>query len=237
MCCGTIPADFDNKLQTSLLFSQLNKEIILKPIQPPLFGPSNATLLKETVYKLACPHAGCTGKFSITGWVDGAKGDRAPTKVGPWYCKECGWASQFEIASGEKIIIDAVDKCRVPTLVLLCFDGATDDGEPLYLIVDWFAYGTSQGVMLENNGHNDYFFNEHWCPQNYLSAIVMTAKSTDPHGIFRYIEMIARPDDWEETSSNATVEEVRELFPALRANPNSRTIVAAAGAPAKLQLR
>ena len=85
-----------------------------------------------------------------------------------------------------------------PTLVLLKRNG-------IYLIVN--GHG---------NGNDEYFYNEHTCPTNYMQDVeaVIYEKDADPHGVFEWVATIDKPEDWDYGPEE--FEEWCALFPELR---------------------
>ena len=85
------------------------------------------------------------------------------------------------------------------TLVLLKRNG-------IYLIVN--GYGDKE--------HDQYFYNEHTCPTNYMGDVeaVIYEKDADPHGVFEWVATIDKPEDWDYGPEE--FEEWCALFPELR---------------------
>ena len=102
-----------------------------------------------------------------------------------WYCDKCGGKFGIEVRGGKytitQFILTPLPDRKEKTLVTLQSKG------PVRLIVE--------GIRLtdcpKEEGHDEYFYNEHTCPTNYLSSVVKCIDpadgNEDPHGIFEYV--------------------------------------------------
>lgn len=82
------------------------------------------------------------------------------------------------------------------------------DGSPVYFVV--------QGLGTLGDGESDlddeYFYDEHTCPTNYIPIeAVMTPEDDDPHGAFEYVRSVWMPHDYGQDGNERA--KLRELFP------------------------
>lgn len=192
-------------------------------ISTPVFGTTDAQKKEERRYMLKCPQhvAGCTGLFDYTHLMAFPS---KPDWFGPWYCDECGWAVTAAGYSHGQMLVTALPERKINTLVLLVLNGASLRDEPIFLV--------TQGMVFEKNGkidysNQEYFYEQHTCPTNFLRADMLVGDDTDPHGIFRYLETVAMPDDWRERDARE-IGDYEKLFATLR------SAHAMHGQPAKL---
>jgi len=102
-----------------------------------------------------------------------------------WYCNnvECGRRFHLEVLKDGRVVTEPEDERTIPTVVTLESKG------PVRIEV--------QGFVIVKDGqepdfsHDEYHYNEHTCPVNYLGVeevIDPTTGDEDPHGIFQYVK-------------------------------------------------
>lgn len=132
---------------------------------------------------ILCPHCE-KEEFSIWHLEKG-------TQFGPWLCDNCGKAFVgTRTESGADL--ELIKEYKIPTIVTLKYI----HDPRLILRVHGNNYSEYDGTMKEN--YNDYFYNEHTCPVNYLRDVCEIifasndsdeADDEDPHGIFEFVSV------------------------------------------------
>ena len=137
-----------------------------------------------------CPCGG--DEWSIEHLLDGS--DPKAT-AGPWFCKQCGVGWWIEINKGPGMTVKLKDSGRrsAKTLVIMKLDPKDMDGHPLYLMTEGIAFEPKEGEGGEpviDPDRDEYFYNEHTCPTNWLRSVreIAIEGDHDPHGLFRYVE-------------------------------------------------
>lgn len=94
------------------------------------------------------------------------------------------------------------------TLDLLCLYDS--DGEPVYFIVEGVG-----NVTDENPLDDEYLYNEHTCPTNYIPIeAIFTKDDDDPHGVFDYICSRWMTAEYADLEADCNTDEyLRNLFP------------------------
>lgn len=105
---------------------------------------------------------------------------------------------------------NSVHKGMYETLVLLELAG-------VYFVVEGV---TKYGPRDKVQDHEEYFYNEHTCPTNFI-RIPLIAKDgdCDPHGVFTFVEsvwMTTEYKDAEQAGPTALSEYLCKVFPQLR---------------------
>ena len=146
---------------------------------------------EETKRYAICPECG-----DHTSTVDHLLNTKTETM---WYCDNCGSRYRLKFEDG-KMFIGKTDERKDKTLVLLRHG-------TMWLVVEGMKFSTHR----ENN--NEYYYNEHTCPTNYLRDVVRIIDSrnmdADPHGIFEYIGTFP----WDERiKNNPTQHDIVNIF-------------------------
>lgn len=145
-----------------------------------------------TTHYVACPWCGVNAS-TVNHLMD------ADTET-EWYCDECGEKFGLKFKDGRMWTRKVPGEKKIKTLVLL-------RNANVGLVVE--------GMAFENGpGNDDYFYNEHTCPTNYLKKVkvVIDLKhgDTDPHGIFVYVA--TRPYDPRIDDSNLSDDELAKII-------------------------
>lgn len=116
-----------------------------------------------------------------------------------WYCDECGAQYHLKFENG-KMFIGKTDKRTDRKLVLLRHGNVA-------LIVEGMKFS-------DHESNDDYFYNEHTCPTNFMRNVKMIIDlrnmNNDPHGIFEYVGTFPWDDRIDE--SNCSMDTVAEIF-------------------------
>lgn len=118
-----------------------------------------------------------------------------------------------EISPEVLVPVDNADKHpnMFKTLVLLHRDG-------VFIVVE----GCATFEPLESvNEHNEYFYNEHTCPTNYLQVeAVCIDGNMDPHGVFEFVRTVWMTQEYveqrEEEGFSGEDDLLLAYFPELR---------------------
>lgn len=126
--------------------------------------------------------------------------------AGPWGCDGCG--REYNLRRSERghvIELEPRNVWREKTLVVVELKA------PLRLVVEhsrWVGEGPDcvpRGVITdEERGHNQYYYEEHTCPTNWIDRDVVQVidpeqpGDPDPHGCVRYVNTVIRPPGWDE---------------------------------------
>jgi hypothetical protein len=88
-------------------------------------------------------------------------------------------------------------------------------GSPVYFIVEGVGHTNYGGIE-----DNDYFYDEHSCPTNYVPVeAIFTPDDDDPHGVFEYVRTVWYPRAYDEAQDEGSGDEfLRSLFPETRIN-------------------
>lgn len=115
------------------------------------------------------------------------------TSFGPWYCDHCG-QEYSGVANGEHTTVVAGPRRSLKTLVLL------EHRDTPYLFVVVEGSVTVSPGDEPNFSSNEFYYNEHTCPTNYLGVQAILDKGEDdPHGIFVWRETILMPEGFDAT--------------------------------------
>lgn len=122
-----------------------------------------------------------------------------------WYCENCG--VQYEIKMKDGVIdVKATEKRHLNMFVFL-------KNENIGLIVKGFRDDPPDPEQLSNQ---EYFYDEHTCPTNYLKDVVaiidLKDGDTDPHGIFQFCGFADYPLDYSEEDCNYDFSKFIEYF-------------------------
>lgn len=126
---------------------------------------------------IACPHCG-KGAYLVSHL-------KPSQQFGPWYCDDCGGSYSGRVLDTDTIELELREARCLKTVVTLHYDPA--DG-PFEIDVKGMRF---KGIYDDENPdkHDEYFYNEHTCPTNYLNRVIeiRQGENPDPHGIFRYV--------------------------------------------------
>ncbi len=100
-----------------------------------------------------------------------------------WYCDEddCGYRFSLHVLSDTEIELVVLDERRIKKLVTL------RSSAPVTLIVEASSYLPDKELA----DRDEYFYNEHTCPMNFMRNVVEIVDENgdrDPHGIFEYVK-------------------------------------------------
>lgn len=137
---------------------------------------------------------------------------------GPWYCPLCGEGLRGQVQNGV-VDIEEPDESmprRQKSVTALLY-------EDLLLLVE---SGDTEPPD-HNPGGKRYFFEQHTCPTNFLSDVVMAlsvkGEDADPHGMFTYVGTAPFPDDLEHMDFDrvlAMLGVTKERLEEIRVNPD-----------------
>jgi hypothetical protein len=132
---------------------------------------------------IRCP--GCNGSdFSVSHLAIGVN-----TR---WSCDKCGCCFRLEVVSHDRVDCEVIQGERTEkTRVTLQSDG------PMTIVVEGMR-SVDDAAPLPLGDGDEYFYNEHTCPTNYLRVLKVVAPDgdEDPHGIFSYV----KTEPWVEKS-------------------------------------
>lgn len=170
--------------------------------------PEGEALADAETKKFACPECGS---------VEHSYGHlKAGQTFGPWYCDKCGTSVNGEVtADGVKTKLG--EDVKFNTLVLLRLDVPGTEAEPVHIVVRGMGFHKRGEQPSIEPGRDEYFYNEHTCPWNYLRLPIKCGDDTDPHGLFVHQETILMPEWYDDHLDN--IETWQELFPSLLSAP------------------
>lgn len=117
------------------------------------------------------------------------------TSAGPWYCEFCGTGHLIKRTEDGADVTESKDRI-VKTLVLLKLAEPTK--KPIHIVVEgrmFVPVGKEVSEVIDDQQSRDkYYFNEHTCPTNYLDARIAVNGDTDPHGVFKHVQTVIKPD-------------------------------------------
>lgn len=158
------------------------------------------TKFTEKVQKFfSCPACGEAEAFSYGHLVEKAATGGQEYSWGSWYCDECGAGVRGAVQVDGTTTVELTGEKNIETRVLLKLDSSS----PIFLIVR--GHWRPEPGATANDG-DEYFFNEHTCPTNYLKDVIaiFEGDDSDPHGLFKYVaavpEAVARPLTIESTA-------------------------------------
>lgn len=115
--------------------------------------------------------------------------------AGPWYCRFCGTGHLIKRTEDGVNVSESKDRI-VKTLVLLKLAERTK--KPIHIVVEGRMFvpvgKEAYEVISEQQGRDKYYYNEHTCPVNYLDAHIAVNGDTDPHGVFKHVQTVIKPD-------------------------------------------
>ena len=160
----------------------------------------------ETLKKVVCPtchEPGSTVNHLI---------DEPSIRETAWHCNQCGMEILIKVGLGGLYVAPGKQKCD-RTLVLL-------QNDQIALVVEGINFSD------QPNDNNEYFYNEHTCPTNYLTRVIdvidLKEKQTDPHGLFKFVKSIPFVEAPE--NQYRSYEDVMKLF-GVEQNWNSTKIL------------
>lgn len=132
---------------------------------------------------------------------------------GSWSCTKCGVEirGKYHHATNS-ITIDIVPGTRSkPGIMLVKLNPKPN--EPVYFVFNQTMYS----FFNDDPEKFRYSLEEHSCPCNFTRFPVIAGNDVDPHGIFKFIQIVERPDEWGFSGlDDATFRDYAALFPALR---------------------
>jgi len=133
-----------------------------------------ANIIEKTKHHVECPHC-----HKPAGTIDHLIGRNIDTS---WYCDNCGGRYRLVMGKGT-VFTEPLDERIDPTLVFL------RNGDVLLAVKGREFTAGGKATALE--GHEEYFYNTHTCPTNFMgeveAVIDMRTGNDDPHGIFEYV--------------------------------------------------
>ena len=142
-------------------------------------------VLPITRYYIKCPDCGNETAHQI-GHLLGKD-----TTFGPWACSECGTRIRGTL-SNKGAFIEIADGTKDEKALLLVKVAGTDP--PVFFI---FPDTIRNGENPEDINRS-YYVNEGTCPSNLTRFPVICNGETDPHGVLEFVQIVRRPDDWDE---------------------------------------
>ena len=146
-----------------------------------------ATTISDTRLKLECPTC-----HTLTFDVSHVIGSKASTFQ--WYCEACGTQAHIGYDGAQDFDVEAGDTTLIKMWSLLRLD--VDATLPIYVIYEGGSLPAKIGQpldMIQVNTDQEFLFNEHACPFNWLGATTIAGTDTDKHGLFRHVETILAP--------------------------------------------
>lgn len=172
-----------------------------------------ANLTSETSVYVHCPHCGAKDNL-----VSHLFNDPIESSFGPWYCDSCGGSYKGRVIEENWVVLTPLEESRIPQYVLLEIPPRE---ESIFFITTGMAFRKLGNDIDDEKRKNEYFYNEHTCPTNWLKDVQMIAYdgNLDPHGIARYVRHVDKPsldheldDDYEFVENNfPEIEKGREL--------------------------
>lgn len=132
-------------------------------------------------------------------------------------CSVCDASVVFEKSkegSFEVVEIKKRDRSTEKLLVLLepVFQETFDPDEKVYLIVKTDNF-TNSADIDEVRKSCEFIYNTHTCPSNYLGGtIVLEGYDDDPHGIFRFVDVVFMPEGYDSIDFHNEGRSYHELF-------------------------
>lgn len=103
-----------------------------------------------------------------------------------WYCDSdtCGRHFSLEVLKTGDVLLAVLPERKVPTFVTLRSE------QPVTLVVKGMQFVKDGDEPKYPDDHDQYFYNEHTCPTNYLGVeqVKTDDGDTDPHGVFVYVK-------------------------------------------------
>lgn len=115
--------------------------------------------------------------------------------AGPWYCDNCGTGHLIQRTEEGVNVAQAKDNI-VKTLVLLQLNQPTE--KPIHIVVEGMMFvpigKDIHEAITEQQDKDKYYYNRHTCPSNYLHVRIAENGDTDPHGVFKHVQTVIKPD-------------------------------------------
>jgi ribosomal protein S27AE len=127
---------------------------------------------------IRCPECG-QGEFLIVSMHFGRS-------WGPWYCDDCGYGFTGRTDENGESFTEPWRDRKVKTVVTL------RSNAPVVLRVEGMRFVPGEDGPEAADGHDEYYYNEHTCPTNFLGHPVLEVTdddgTDDPHGIFAWVK-------------------------------------------------
>lgn len=115
-----------------------------------------------------------------------------------WYCDDCGVSFKIARLADGSFDLTLTTERKERTRVTLESSG------PVRIVVEGLRLvGGDIPPEPEEENHDQYFYDEHTCPINYLQVLKVIDPSNgneDPHGIFAYV----KTEPWESERTDET---------------------------------
>lgn len=141
----------------------------------------------QTTYSLdyiICPHCNEKSGRQISHLYD-----QTPRSWGPWECDNCDKYFSGTVNAPRDVTLVKEDRPpKTRLLTLMKFPGKKGD---VFFVLNHFDYGHGD-PNDELQSHNQYFFEEHSCPTNWLrdTAVVVQNGDQDPHGFLEHVRTV-----------------------------------------------
>ena len=158
------------------------------------------------IQKITKTHIVCPGCSKPDNTIDHFLEFNNPVST-QWYCDRCGEQYSFTVTkqNDELIVSDLklTGNKKKKCLILLKHD---DIG----LVIKGSNFSSGYNLQQE------YFYNEHTCPVNYMSEVKevfdLKNQDIDPHGIFEYIGTLPYDDRIDELNDHEFKSELMKKF-------------------------
>lgn len=173
-----------------------------KPNSPPTFETATiASPTRDGLHTFYCPNCNKIHGSTVDHLEPGKDGWR-------WTCDHC--CRGINVSVGKTpgyVVCGLTNNYCFKTLVLLRLNVPTP--EPIHIVVegiwhvnvDEFDHRDPKVIfaqqLVDRPKKDEYHYNEHTCPWNYLRLPIMVGEDSDPHGIFVHQETIAMPKGYE----------------------------------------
>lgn len=137
---------------------------------------------------------------------------------GPWYCDTCGCGVSGKVLSDGEIEIQKSSDRKANTLVLLRLNVPGTEEAPIHIVVTSMVFYPDGAIPSIDNHREEYFYEEHTCPWNYLRLPIKQGDDTDPHGVFVHQETILMPDGYDDRI-DGEIDAWQKLFKTLKVMP------------------
>lgn len=88
----------------------------------------------------------------------------------------------------------------IDTADLLKMDDSVTGGNNVHIVVKGICVSNEKGEVISDG--QEYFFEDHTCPWNFLRFSIKVNGDSDPHGIFRWVSSVPLPDNFDDMESS-----------------------------------